>query len=274
MSTKYPRLPFLLGLPHSGTVIPEILQGRLRRDTRALAWHADPGLDDLLEFEVLARLGSLVHRYVCDVAVDPAARGQAGVVPTRDLDDFPLYDEDDGPTEEEVASLVGSFHASYHKALQKARKNEDLAFHFQVQAFESAPPPTSPDKIRLETNPDYVRPEVILGNHGGPDGAPVADTYTSCPREHLFKLKALFEEAGFTVGVNDPEPGGYDVQLHGKRWYAGIGPPVMLLGLNQDLWLNAPRGSYDEAKGSAVRDRLVQVLEGFADYLLQDEVSL
>lgn len=274
MSEKYEKLPFLLGLAHGGTEVPEPLGERLRRDSRALAWHADPGLEELLDFEVIARLDCQLHRYACDVAIDPAARGAVGVVPTRDLDDFPLYDEGDGPTEEEVTALVTQYHATYHKALQKARKNEDLAFHFQVQAFESNPPPTAPDKIRLEENPKYVRPDVILGNHGGADGAPVADTYTSCPRELLFRLKSLFEEAEFTVGVNDPEPGGYDVQLHGKRWYAGIGPPVALLGLNQDMWLNAPRGTYDPGKGDAVRERLVRVLERFADYLLQDEVSL
>ncbi len=268
------KLPFLFGFPHTGEPLPQGLKGRLQRAPGVLRALSDTGLTLITELPVEEKVECPVHSFACDVTKDPAHPSAGGVVPTQDWDGEPLYTLGDEPNEVEIAALIETYHAPFHASLQTARKNEDVLFHFQMRCFEATPPKLASDYPQFSADPTYTRPEVMLGNRGGPDAGPLDGGYTSCTQVDLVQLATLFREAGFDVAVNTPFSGGYDVELHGKRWYAGMGAPVVMLGLRDDQWLSGPRGSYDPDKGEPLKLRLKAVLEKFADYLLQDAVSL
>jgi N-formylglutamate amidohydrolase len=209
----------------------------------------------LLDFPVTSRVQGKVHRYFCDPARDPEDAGPDGAFRELDREGKPVFLKP--LSREERAEAFLAFHESFHEELREARQDEDLVFHFQCSVMEGE------------------GPEVCLGNHGGPDGGPLGGSFTSCPKEDLIRLSRLFEEHDFQVQMNNPFAGGYDVLLHGKRWYAGLERlPVVALGLNENLWLTEPMGIYDPDKGHPVKERLRRVLDQFAEYLLQDEVRL
>lgn len=275
MPRKYDTLPFLLGLSRVATRLPQGLEGRMRLDEAALAAHSDRGLGVVFDLPVAARVQARVHRYACDVTRDPEDTGDQGAVPFRDRDGEALYDAADRPGAPEVSALVETFHGGYHGELAAARMDEDLLLHLEVRAMEEIPAVADADRDRFQRSDRYRRPQICLANHGGPDGGPVDGGYTSCPREAIVKLARCLEARDFQVLLNNPYRGGWDLEHHGRRWFAGIEPvPVVLLAITQELYLSHSRGIYDPDKGAPLKARLRGALEEFADYLLQDEVHL
>lgn len=258
---KYATLPFLFGIPHLATRVPPAFAERLRLGEYQLRAHAAPGFGVLLDFPVAVRVLGKVHRYFCDPARDPEDAGPEGAFRETDREGRPVFLKP--LTMEERAEAFLAFHESFHEELHQARQDEDLLFHLELSVLEGGG--EGPGE----------GPEICLGNHGGADGGPAGGSFTSCPQEDLIRLARLLEDQGFQVGINQPYAGGYDVLVHGKRWYAGLERlPVMALALDESLWLTGPMGIYDPDKGHPVKDRLRAALERFADYLKQDEVEI
>jgi N-formylglutamate amidohydrolase len=215
----------------------------------------------LLDLPVAARVLGKAHRYVCDVTRDPAQHGPQGPIHFTSRDGKDLYLHGKEPNPEERGALLATYHEAFQDELHQARCDEDLLFHFECYALEG---------VDLETGP-----EICLGNLGGPDGGPQGGTFTSCLKEDLVCFQRILREQGFVVCCNEPFSGGYDVRIHGKRWYAGLEKlPVAALGLNENLWLTEPLGIFDPDKGIPVKDRLRKALQLLADTLRQDEVHL
>jgi len=115
--------PLVLGLPHTGTHVPENIAAKLNKIGRALAdtdWHIHRLYDGLLPGATSVR--AIFHRYVIDANRDPGGEslypGQntTGLVPLTDFDGEPIWE--DPPTKGEVAARLGAFHGEYHVALQ------------------------------------------------------------------------------------------------------------------------------------------------------------
>lgn len=116
--------PLVLGLPHTGTDVPEDILATFNDTGRALAdtdWHIHNLYDGLVDGVTTVR--TPVHRYVIDVNRDPGGNslypGQntTTLCPLTDFDGQAIYLEGQEPGEDEIASRRERFHKPYHDAL-------------------------------------------------------------------------------------------------------------------------------------------------------------
>ena len=116
--------PLVLGLPHTGTEVPEDIRKRLNETGKVLAdtdWHIHALYQGLVEDVTTVR--TPIHRYVIDVNRDPAGaslypgQNTTGLVPLTDFDGNPIWREGCAPDEGEIARRRESYHAPYHAAL-------------------------------------------------------------------------------------------------------------------------------------------------------------
>lgn len=115
--------PLVLGLPHTGTHVPDDVYARLTDLGKTLAdtdWHIDRLYDDLAPDATTVR--ATFHRYVIDANRDPSGvslypgQNTTGLVPLTDFDGEPLWREE--PDAEEIEARRQSYHAPYHEALE------------------------------------------------------------------------------------------------------------------------------------------------------------
>jgi formiminoglutamase len=117
--------PLLLGLPHTGTELPDDVADKLNERGRALAdtdWHIHTLYDGLVEDVTTIR--TRIHRYVIDTNRDPAGaslypgQNTTSLCPTTDFDGMPIYVEGATPDQAEIERRRVAFHAPYHAALE------------------------------------------------------------------------------------------------------------------------------------------------------------
>lgn len=115
--------PVVLGMPHTGTWLPEEIAARLNARGRELAdtdWHIDQLYAGLLAGASTVR--ATFHRYVIDANRDPGGEslypGQntTGLVPVTDFDGQAIWQ--DPPSQQDIAARCAAFHAPYHAALE------------------------------------------------------------------------------------------------------------------------------------------------------------
>jgi len=116
--------PLVLGLPHTGTELPEDVAERLNETGQALAdtdWHIHDLYAGLLDD--LTTVRTRTHRYVIDVNRDPAGvslypgQNTTSLCPVTDFDGQPIWREGAEPNEAEIARRRDTYHAPYHAAL-------------------------------------------------------------------------------------------------------------------------------------------------------------
>ena len=116
--------PVILGLPHTGTHVPEAIAARLNARGLELAdtdWHIHTLYDGLLDDATSVR--ATFHRYCVDANRDPAGaslypgQNTTGLVPETDFDGVQIWKDGDAPTPADVEARRAAFHAPYHAAL-------------------------------------------------------------------------------------------------------------------------------------------------------------
>lgn len=117
--------PLVLGLPHTGTDVPDDIWGNLNETGQGLAdtdWHIHDLYDGVVENVTTVR--TPIHRYVIDVNRDPAGvslypgQNTTTLVPITDFDGNPIWREGCEPDEAEIIRRREAFHAPYHAALE------------------------------------------------------------------------------------------------------------------------------------------------------------
>ena len=116
--------PLVLGLPHTGTHVPDDILGNLNAEGRLLRdtdWHIDRLYDGLIDGATTVR--ATFHRYVIDANRDPSGQslypGQTttGLVPLTTFDNAPIWRDGAEPDAAEIDRRARDFHAPYHAAL-------------------------------------------------------------------------------------------------------------------------------------------------------------
>ena len=116
--------PVVLGMPHVGTEIPDVLAGRLNDTGRAIAdtdWWIDQLYDGLLADVTVVK--ATFSRYVIDANRDPSGvslypgQNTTGVCPTTTFDGAPIYRDGQEPGDDEIAERTQVYHRAYHAAL-------------------------------------------------------------------------------------------------------------------------------------------------------------
>lgn len=117
--------PLILGMPHTGTYVPDNIWNKLNPVGQALAdtdWHIDKLYADLVPNTTCVKAN--FHRYVIDANRDPAGlslypgQNTTGLCPLTDFDYRPIYLDGYTATVGDIEQRRESFHAIYHTALE------------------------------------------------------------------------------------------------------------------------------------------------------------
>lgn len=141
--------PVVLGLPHTGTHVPDAIRARLNPRGRGLDdtdWHVDRLYRGLLEGATTVR--ATFHRYVIDANRDPAGaslypgQNTTGLVPLTDFDGQPIWDTppDEADTEDRRATFHAPYHAALRAELDRVKALHGIAILFDCHSIRSRIP--------------------------------------------------------------------------------------------------------------------------------------
>ncbi len=258
--------PLVFASPHSGTLQPQDLQPAPGLSTASLRSAEDALVDRLIASgpaRGAATLVAGVTRTYVDLNRDPSeldrllisdvppggttARTAAGfgVIPRRTGDGADLYDR--VLTLAEAERRLAAVHVPYHAALdalmQAAMTRHGVAVLID---WHSMPARAAGGRAAGGPGPGVRGLDVVLGDRHG----------ASCDARLTRRLRALFEAAGWRVGLNQPYAGGYSTQRWGRP-QAGF--QAVQIELNRDLYLDettlAPNEGY--ARCQATLDRVI-----------------
>ena len=240
--------PVILGLPHTGTWLPEDILVRLNERGRTLCdtdWHIHELYAGLLPGGTTVR--ATFHRYVIDANRGPEGEslypGQntTGLVPLTDFDGQPIWTEP--PTADDVADRLARFHAPYHAALSaeidRVRAKHGVAILYDCHSIRSVIP------FLFEG----VLPDFNIGTANG----------MSCAAA----IEATAQEVAAATGrpwvVNGRFRGGWTTRHYGRP-ETGVHAIQMELAQSTHLTTEAPPFDLDPVKAAAMRKPLGEIL--------------
>ncbi|MEM6587994.1 MAG: N-formylglutamate deformylase [Pseudomonadota bacterium] len=241
--------PIVLGMPHTGTHVPEEIAYDLNENGRALAdadWHIDRLYSGLLPDATTVR--ATFHRYVIDANRDPAGvslypgQNTTTLVPLTDFDGVSIWNTP--PTEGEIARRRDVFHTPYHAAL-RAELDRVKAIHGVAILYDC-------HSIRSEIPFlfDGTLPDFNIGTNLGP----------TCASEVEAVVTDICRAAkGYSTVVNARFKGGWTTRHYGQP-DAGIHAIQMELAQSTYLTAEAPPWGFDAAKADRLRDHLAHIL--------------
>lgn len=250
--------PLVLGLPHTGTEIPEDVWNGLNTRGRALAdtdWHVDRLYDGLIDAVTTVR--TPVHRYVIDVNRDPGGEslypGQntTGLCPLTDFDGHPIYVDGHSPDSTEIARRLAAYHAPYHAALTaelaRVKARHGFAILYDCHSIRSHIPYLF----------DGTLPDFNIGTNRG----------TTCtPAIEQAVLDICEAAKGYATVLNGRFKGGWTTRHYGRP---DEGLHAIQMELAQSTYMTeAPPWTYDAVRAEAVRGPLKTILETLSDVRL------
>lgn len=247
--------PIVLGLPHTGTHLPEDIAAQLTPRGAELAdtdWHIHKLYDGLLADVTTVR--ATFHRYVIDANRDPSGEslypGQntTGLVPLTDFDGEPIWLA--APTDAEVAERCNVFHAPYHAALgqelDRVRARHGVAVLYDCHSIRSNIP-----FLFEGTLPDFN-----IGTNLG----------TTCAAEIAEGVAAICDKAeGYTSVTNGRFKGGWTTRHYGKP---ETGVHAIQMELAQSTYLAAEQEpwTYSPSKADRLRVHLAEILRVLSNW--------
>ncbi|PSK85775.1 formiminoglutamase [Limimaricola soesokkakensis] len=246
--------PVVLGLPHTGTWLPEDVRARMNargRELRDTDWHIHRLYDGLLPGATTVR--ATFHRYVIDANRDPSGqslypgRNTTGLVPLTDFDGEPIWDE--APNAEEIEARRVAYHAPYHAALEaeleRVRQRHGVAILYDCHSIRSHIPFLF----------DGTLPDFNIGTNMGATCAPAIESATReiCERSECH-----------TTTVNGRFKGGWTTRHYGRP-AEGLHAIQMELAQSTYLTEEAPPWAFDAEKADGLRRLLASILESLAD---------
>ncbi|MEM7733874.1 MAG: N-formylglutamate deformylase [Pseudomonadota bacterium] len=245
--------PIVLGMPHTGTHVPQDVARDLNENGHALAdtdWHIDRLYDGLLPDATIVR--ATFHRYVIDANRDPEGtslypgQNTTTLVPLTDFDGVSICDSP--PDEGEIARRRDLFHAPYHAALQ-AELERVKAIHGVVILYDC-------HSIRSEIPFlfDGTLPDFNIGTNQGVTCAPEAETLIT---------NICRAAQGFSTVVNARFKGGWTTRQYGRP---GDGIHAIQMELAQSTYLTKEGSpwTYDTAKAERLRHYLSHILSALS----------
>jgi len=247
--------PIVLGMPHTGTWLPDEVAPRLNDTGRALAdtdWHVDRLYHGLLDGVTTVR--ATFHRYLIDANRSPddeslyPGQNTTGLCPLTDFDGRPIWREGEAPGAEEVAARTAAFHAPYHAALaaelERVRALHGTAILYDCHSIRSRIP-----FLFDGTLPDF--------NIGTADGTACAPEVESCV------MLTVRDVPGHTWVLNGRFKGGWTTRHYGRP-EDGVHAVQMELAQSAYLVDEAPPWRYDRLRAARLRGHLKGILETLA----------
>ncbi|MCZ4272132.1 N-formylglutamate deformylase [Maritalea porphyrae] len=248
--------PIILGMPHTGTFVPDDVMDRLNDQGRKLTdtdWHIDQLYDGLLDDVTIVR--ATFSRYVIDANRDPKGvslypgQNTTTLCPTTDFEGEPIYFAGEEPTKGEVEERRMHFHAPYHQALadEIARLKQ---LHADVVLYDC-------HSIRsiLPFLFEGTLPDLNLGTNEG----------TTCAPEIEQQALQICARSGFETVLNGRFKGGWTT-----RHYAdpNHGVHAFQMETAQSAYLTNEQApwTYDETKANKLRPVLKTILTMMTDF--------
>lgn len=244
--------PVILGLPHTGTHVPERVMAKLNARGRILAdtdWHIERLYDGLLPGATTVR--ATFHRYVIDAnrGLDDASlypgQNTTGLVPVTDFDGEPIWAEE--PSAADIAERKANFHAPYHAALtaeiERVKAEHGVVILYDCHSIRSVIP------FLFEG----VLPDFNIGTNDGTTCDPRLEAAT-------FEICAA---TGRTHVLNGRFKGGWTTRHYGRP-RDGVHAIQMELAQSSHLASEAAPFDYDETKAAALRATLGAILQRLA----------
>jgi formiminoglutamase len=249
--------PLVLGLPHTGTDIPDECLARLNDTGLAIAdtdWHIHTLYAGLVDGATTVR--TTVHRYVIDVNRDPSGEslypGQntTGLCPLTDFDGLPIYLAGQEPDAAEVERRRLAYHAPYHAALeaelQRVKAIHGFAVLYDCHSIRSHIPFLF----------DGTLPDFNIGTNLG----------TTCDLQIEAGVLQICKAAGgYTSILNGRFKGGWTTRHYG-RTADGLHAIQMELAQSTYLSSEAPPWTYDTPRADRLRTHLKTILETLSDW--------
>lgn len=250
-------LPIVLGIPHSGTDVPDDIADTLNETGLELAetdWHIDRlysglGMD-------LSVVRTSVHRYALDVDHPPAGSepfpwlNASGLFPLTDRMGAAIYRENAVPGRQEMAERIERFHVPYHAAiseeLARLKAEHGVALLFDCHSIQSINPQDGILKC----------PDFNIWTNLSKSCSPSMEksVYTRCKAAQNF-------ETALSAGTN----GGWSVLKHGKP---ERNTHAMRLELAQRSYMDeAPPWQWRPDKAERMRSVLYRVLNDLVELL-------
>ena len=254
VSTVKGTSPIVLGLPHTGTFVPDDVARNLTENGRKLAdtdWHIDRLYDGLLTDVTTVRAN--FHRYVIDANRDPEGgslypgQNTTTLVPLTDFDGADIWET--APTPDEVARRCEEFHAPYHDALQaelvRVRDLHGVAILYDCHSIRSDIP------FLFEG----ILPDFNVGTNFG----------TTCAANIEATTIAICEEAAeYSAIVNGRFKGGWTTRHYGQP-QSGVHSIQMELAQSTYLTHETEPWVYDQVKADRLRKHLKLILTALAE---------
>lgn len=246
-------LPVVLGLPHTGTWVPEDVAQGLNETGRALAdtdWHIDRLYDDLLPGASTVR--ATFHRYVIDANRDPSGaslypgQNTTGLCPDTDFDGHPLHKEGQAPDDDEIERRRREFHAPYHAALEeelrRVRAEHGVAILYDCHSIRSEIPFLF----------DGVLPDLNIGTANG----------ESCAPEVEQAVAGICEASDYSSVLNGRFRGGWTTRHYGRPaegWHA------IQMEIAQSAYMEEhPPWRWRDDRAARLRPTLSEILDTLA----------
>lgn len=244
--------PVILGLPHTGTDVPEDIWARLNDNGRILAdtdWHIHRLYDGLIGDATMVR--ATFHRYCLDANRDPSGtslypgQNTTGLIPESDFDGKAIWKDGEAPTKADIADRLARFHAPYHAALaaeiERVKSIHGVAILYDCHSIRSHIPFLFEGKL----------PDFNIGTDGGK---------TCDPGIEAIAVDVTARAQGYTSILNGRFKGGWTTRHYGRP-ETGVHAIQMELAQSTHLASETPPFAYDEAKADALRIHLKTILE-------------
>jgi N-formylglutamate deformylase len=247
--------PIVLGLPHTGIVMPEEVArglngtGLARADTD---WHIHRLYKGLLDDVTTVR--TVIHRYAIDVNRGPddeslyPGQNTTGLCPLTDFDGHPIYRPGAEPDAGEVERRREVFHSPYHDALStelsRIHKIHGHAILYDCHSIRSVIP-----YLFADTLPDF--------NIG-------TNSSTSCTAIVEKTVNQICTDApGFTRALNGRFKGGWTTRHYGDP---ARGIHAIQMELAQSTYMiEHPPWTWDDRGAGQVREQLSRILNALRD---------
>lgn len=240
--------PLILGLPHTGTYLPEAVRAKLNERGRVLAdtdWHIERLYDGLVAGVTTVR--ATFHRYVIDANRGPddaslyPGQNTTGLVPLTDFDGEPIWNDE--PTAAEIAERKANFHTPYHAALaaeiERVKARHGVAILYDCHSIRSVIPFLFAG----------VLPDFNVGTNSG----------ASCDPRVEATVYDICAASGRTHVLNGRFKGGWTTRHYGQP-KNGVHAIQMELAQATHLANETPPFAYDAAKAETLRATLASIL--------------
>lgn len=247
--------PVILGLPHTGTDVPEDIWSRLNENGKILSdtdWHIHQLYDGLLDGATTVR--ATFHRYCIDANRDPAGgslypgQNTTTLIPETDFDGVAIWKRGEQPTETDIADRINRFHKPYHDAMaaeiERVKAIHGVAIVYDCHSIRS----------HIAFLFDGKLPDFNIGTDNG----------TTCaPDIEAAAVEITGSAVNYSSILNGRFKGGWTTRHYGKP-ETGVHAIQMELAQCTHLATEAVPFAYDTVKAEKIRTHLKVLLQRLA----------